>query len=523
MVVYPQIDPRPAIDAIPGARSINGFGGVAVPWTLGAMRIAANIGLPAQSPMVRDYDFPIHPGLKPMLHQIQMADFMALHPRCFNLSDMRTGKTLAALWAFEYLRQLGVVEKALVIAKLSTLEGVWQRELYSHFLGRLRGITLHGSRDKRLSALDKRGEIYIVNYDGLTIGSARGSHGLVLGPFGQSIVDREDISCIIIDESATLRNAPTRRWKCVRQIVQPKSHVWQMTGTPAPNAPTDAHAQKKLMFPVEPWPSFRLRTMFRVNQWRWAPKKDAAQEVARFLQPSIRFERAEVMELPPMVYDPPIHIPLTKEQELFIKELKAKLQIQIESGQKITAANEAGIRIKLLQIVCGAIYDEGHLPHPIDATNRLEVLRETIDEAGHKCVVFAPFTSVVELLYRNLNEHKISAEKITGQVGPKDRADTFRRFRDEDSPRILVADPGTVAHGVDLSAANTIIWYGPTDKVEDYTQANQRISGPNQKRGMLIVRLSSTATEREIFRRLDAKETLQGVILDLVREARDHE
>jgi hypothetical protein len=71
---------------------------------------------------------------------------------------------------------------------------------------------------------------------------------------------------------------------------------------------------------------------------------------------------------------------------------------------------------------------------------------------------------------------------------------------------------------IDLSAANTIVWYGPTDRVEDYQQANQRIAGPRQRRGMLIVRLASTSIERTIYQRLDNKQSLQGIILDLVKE-----
>jgi SNF2 family DNA or RNA helicase len=448
-----------------------------------------------------------------------MAGFMTLHPRCFNLSDMRTGKTLAALWAYDYLRQQGIVKKCLVIAKLSTLERVWLRELYSHFLGRLSGLVLQGTRAEREALLDTRdADVYIINYDGLCIGTQRGRHGLLPGPLAGRLAAREDISCVILDESATLRNSGTRRWKVVRQVVADKPYVWQLTGTPTPNAPTDAHAQKRLVYPVEPWRAFRARTMVAFGPFKWVAQKGAAKEVAKFLQPAIRFERADVMELPPLVYDPPIEVPLTAQQIKLIREMKSELQIRLDEGTEITAVNEAGLRIKLIQILTGAVYDHEHVAHAIDASPRLEMLREVIEEAGGKCLVFAPLTSVVNVLYRTLQQHKISAAMITGATSGKDRNDIFRRFDAEADPRVLVADPGTVAHGLDLSAANTIVWYGPTDRVEDYAQANQRIAGPRQRRGMLIVRLASTSIERAIYQRLDAKQSLQGVILDLVKE-----
>jgi SNF2 family DNA or RNA helicase len=520
MAIYPPsaVPAAAVLDHVPGALLVNGAT-VAVPFTLPNMQIACTMGLPAVSPMVRHYDWPIHPGLEPMAHQKQMAAFMTLHPRCFNLSDMRTGKTLAALWAYDYLRLQGLVKKCLVIAKLSTLERVWLRELTAHLLGRVSGLVLQGTRDQREALLDTRDvDVYIINYDGVCLQTQRGHHGLLLGPLARRLVEREDISCVILDESATLRNSGTQRWKVVRQVVANKPYVWQLTGTPTPNAPTDAHAQKRLVYPVEPWRAFRARTMVAFGPFKWVAQKGAAKEVAKFLQPAIRFERADVMELPPLVYDPPIEVPLTAQQIKLIREMKAELQIRLEEGTEITAVNEAGLRIKLIQILCGAVYDHEHVAHQVDASPRLEMLREVIEEAGGKCLVFAPLTSVVNVLYRELRHHKLTTALITGATSAKERNDIFRRFTDDIDPRILVADPGTVAHGLDLSAANTIIWFAPTDRVEDYQQANQRIAGPRQRRGMLIVRLASTSIERTIYQRLDAKQSLQGVILDLVKE-----
>lgn len=519
-VIYKGVDARQVTASIQSAIRM-AEDQVAVPFDMPTMQLAKWIGLPAYSPIETQYDWPIHPGLKPMAHQIRMAAFLTLHPRCFNLSDMRTGKTLAALWAFDYLKRLGMVDKALIVAKLSTLERVWGNEIFRHFLGRLSGVVVYGDRNERQAALDRPGDVYIINYDGLAVGTKRGAGGIEIGPIARRICDDPRFSAIVIDESSAYRNSGTKRWKIMRQIVANKGYVWQMTGTPTPNMPTDAHAQKRLVLPCENWVAFRNRTMFQINKFKWVNKKDAADTVSKFLQPAIRFERAECMDLPDMVFDPPLQVELTTEQVELIAKLKAELQITLASGAKVTAVNEASLRIKLIQILCGAVYDETHKAHRVDASPRLDALKETIEEAGGKCLVFAPLTSVVELLHRELTKHGWSAALITGAVSGKDRNTIFRDFTDKPDPRIIVADPGTVAHGLDLSAANTIIWYGPTDRVEDYTQANQRISGPNQRRGMLIVRLVATAIEREIFARLDAKQSLQGLILDLVKEGRE--
>src|SRR3974377_942792 len=76
---------------IPNAKLLNGY--VAFPKTLFACQMAAWFGLPPP-PVLDDYNWPIIHGRQPLRHQMLTANFMCLHPKCFNLSDMGTMKTL---------------------------------------------------------------------------------------------------------------------------------------------------------------------------------------------------------------------------------------------------------------------------------------------------------------------------------------------------------------------------------------------------------------------------------------------
>src|SRR6266852_6157276 len=89
------------IRAVPNAKQLhNGY--VAFPRTLYSCQLARWFGLPVP-PIMDDYDWPIAPGRTPLEHQKLMANFMVLHAKSFNLSDMGTMKTLAVLWAADYL------------------------------------------------------------------------------------------------------------------------------------------------------------------------------------------------------------------------------------------------------------------------------------------------------------------------------------------------------------------------------------------------------------------------------------
>jgi SNF2 family DNA or RNA helicase len=107
---------------------------------------------------------------------------------------------------------------------------------------------------------------------------------------------------------------------------------------------------------------------------------------------------------------------------------------------------------------------------------------------------------------------------VYGDTSQKERNRIFAAFQGTDSPRILIADPGTMAHGLDLYAAQTVIWYGVTEKPELYQQANKRAHRPGQKHPVTVVQIVSNALEREIYRRLETNTALQGALLDLVKK-----
>ena len=128
-------------------------------------------------------------------------------------------------------------------------------------------------------------------------------------------------------------------------------------------------------------------------------------------------------------------------------------------------------------------------------------------------------TSVVHMLHEKLKGSYV-CDMINGEVKGKARDDVIRRFGDPENPlRIIVVDPGTVSHGINqFVTANVAIWYGPTDKTEQYLQANKRIDRPGQTVPTTIIQLVATKTEKEIFARLEANQSMQGVVLKLAEE-----
>lgn len=520
-VVYDTPDVERIRTLIPEAKPLNGHA-VVVPHDMRNMQVMRFLGYPAYSPILTDYDWPRNPFKvpEPFAHQKQMAAFLTLHPRCFNLSEMRTGKTLPALWAADYLMLRGYINRVLILSPLSTIYRVWENEIKNHFMGRRDYRVLYGSRDARFEALEQPADFYIINHDGLGVGSVKSQRGLQLGELASLVKQSAGaggIDCIIVDEGSVYKDSGTNRYKVLRQVLADKPYVWWLTGTPTPVEPVNAWSQARIVRKdyVESQNSFRDRSMTRVSQFKWVPKREGAQLAAQILQPAIRFTRAETFGTKqPRMED--YEVELSAPQQQAFDELKKNLRAQVGTGV-INAVNEATLRMKLLQIVCGAVYGPEHEVHKIDCRPRLDAVFDVIEQAAGKILIFAPLTSVVNLLHSVLSEH-YTVEKVTGNVGAAARNEIFRRFSESDTLRVIVADPGCMAHGLDLSAADTIIWFGPTDKPEVYQQANARIDGPRQTKGMLIFRLVATPVEKEAYRRLDSREKMQGLVLEMIRD-----
>lgn len=515
--VYDTPTPERITACIPGAKQIDSQR-VAVSCTLLRMQAMRFLGYEAVSPILHDYDWPRDRSIvpEPFNHQYHIASFLTLHRRCFNLSDMGTGKTLSTLWAYDFLMSIGAVKRALILAPISTLSSVWEDAIIRHFVGRRTCNVVYGDRNKRIRLLSEERDFYIINHDGLGVGTSRQERKVIIGELAKAVAAREDINAISVDEGSNYKDSGTLRYKILRNAVSKKPYLWWITGSPAANAPTDAHAQARMVRRnyFESYKDFRERTMYKVSTFKWVPRKDAASRVAEILQPSIRYDIDDCIDLPPMVVETR-DVELTKSQEKALGDMKRQLKLEFEQG-KVTAINEAALRQKLIQIACGAVYGEKHQVHLIDAKPRLDTLLEVLQFAKGKFFVFAPLTSIVNLLYLELGKH-YKVGKIDGSVSKSKRDSILREFQTDSDLEGIVAHPETMAHGIDGTAADLIVWYAPVDDAEIYDQANRRIKRPGQKNSMLIIRLASTSTERGIYQRLHSKEGMQGAILDIIR------
>src|ERR1700726_4823116 len=285
--------------AIPEARRVNGAY-VAVPRTLRNCQVLRLLQLPVP-PIIDNYDWPHAPGITPYETQKLQANFMVLHPRCFNLSDMGVGKTLSALWASDYLMRQHPGMRTLIVAPLSILESVWKNAVFKHFLGRRTADIVYGDAAKREHILaTSKADYLIINFDGIGIG-AHTRKRFELDGLSRALAERQDIRIAIVDEASAYRDATTKRHRIARIVIGRRDYLWLMTGTPVPNAPTDAYGLAKMVNNAlgKSFTTFRLETMLKISQFKWVSQRDGYDKAYRLLTPAVRIAIEDVWDGPP--------------------------------------------------------------------------------------------------------------------------------------------------------------------------------------------------------------------------------
>ena len=451
-----------------------------------------------------EYEWPRPHGFTPFVHQKSTAEFLVSNRKAFCFNEQGTGKTASVIWAVDYLMNIGLIRRVLVICPLSIMKSAWQGDLFKFALHRTVSVA-YGNARKRKEIINAGAEFVIINFDGVGIVKDE----IINGGF----------DLIVVDEASAYKNAQTSRWKDLRDLTRVIKGLWMLTGTPAAQSPADAFGLAKLVNPKgvpQFFTHFKDMVMTKVSQYRYIPKPTAKHIVHTALQPAIRFEKRQCIDLPPLTFVER-DAPLTPQQSGFYKLLKKEMMIEA-AGEEISAVNAATQINKLLQISCGSIYTDTGGVVDFDVSNRLNVVQEIVDECSNKVLIFVPFTHSIMLLEKHLTKNGVTCEIINGSVSVNKRSDVVKQFQEQPDPKVLIIQPQAASHGLTLTAADTIVWYAPCTSVETYLQANARIDRPGQVNPMTIVHIRGSQVESRLYSMLQNNVAGHKEIIDLYQE-----
>jgi len=386
-------------------------------------------------------------------HQKLALQYMRLNDSFALFMEQGCGKTLPTLCRILELRKQEYITTALVVTPKATM-GAWYRD-----------IEMFSEADQRLL----RDCITVINYDKV---------------WRDKTFDRE-WGCIVLDESHKIKNRTSKRAKFLLRLALKSKYRYILTGTPIGNGQLE-NIWSQYAF-LEPcivngrvaskifgtYKQFEDRYCL-LNQY-WKPYRykyvDELQDI--IAEHSYRVTKAECLDLPEKLPDEVYDIEL-KEPTLY-KELHKSSTVE-ELG--ILAENPLARMTKLRQ-VCSGFLNDGETVHELKC-EKINVLEEFLDGWEKKLVVFCEFKHSIKAVSALLTKLKINHVILDGEQ--KDKL-IWRKFQSDPKIRVIICQYQSASQGIDLYAADTIIFYEPTLSSNTLDQSRDRIhrSGQTEK------------------------------------------
>ena len=445
---------------------------------------------------------------KPHRYQAYFTSRILDTPKVAGWLECGLGKTVSTLTAInELIYCRFMVRRVLVIAPKKVCEATWQDEAQKwEHLQHLRFSTVLGNERQRLAALYRAADIYIINRDNV-----------------QWLVDTLGndwfFDMMVLDEASSFKNHQAKRFRKLKTVLPRVSRIVELTGTPAPRDLMDLWAQiylldegKRLGKTISAyraqWFLPDKRNATTIFSYKAAEGSDSAIR-QRLSDICISMKAEDYLELPACIeHDIPVVLD-AKAQKCY-NDMEKKLVLELV-GQTIDAGTAAVLRMKLLQIAAGAVYDDsGAVAFVHDC--KLEAFMELLEQLnGQHALVFYAYKHDRDRLLAAMKKEKINAREFKG---PEDQ-----EYWNNGKVDVLLAHPASCAYGLNLQrGGHNIVWYGLTDSLELYLQANARLHRQGQRHPVIVHRLLVKGTvDEDVAVGLAAKDQCQAALLQAMK------
>lgn len=420
--------------------------------------------------------------------------------------DMGLGKTVTTLTAInELMYDRFLISRVLVIAPKRVAEDTWTTEAskWDH-LNHLKISRVLGNQRERLMALDQEADIYVINRENVD--------WLV------NICQKKwPFDMVVVDELSSFKSNQARRFKALRKVRPLIERFVGLTGTPSPNGLMDLWPQMYLIDRGERLgqtiTGYRERYFYPAKSnghvvYAYEPKPGASEAIQKKISDiCISMKAEDYLQMPELTVNDILVKLQPKEMDKYL-ELEREKLMELD-GTQVTALTAASVYNKLLQMANGGVYgDDGNT---VEIHRRkLDALEEILEAAsGNPVLVFYNYRHDYMRLADTFKSYQ--PRTLGGQQDIRDW--------NEGRIRLLLAQPASMGHGLNLQAGgHIIVWYGLNWSLELYQQANARLYRQGQRNGVIIHRLIASGTvDEDVIKRLEKKDETQEDLMEALK------
>lgn len=399
---------------------------------------------------------------KPRIIQEHMEDIERGHDKCALWSPPGSGKTSATINVL-CERKLFYRGKTLIVAPLPVAANTWPSEIekFDNFRNDLSYtvITGNSSPKDREKLLREDVDAYICNYEML--------------PWLESKLKSKEFRRLrftncVIDESTCIKNYRLRKGsKRARSLVKISATckcIFELTGTPGDNGLEDLWGQIYVLDHGLRLGSalkyFRPKYFENVSEGDyplWEPRPGAKQEIFDKLR-DIAFS-IDVKKYYPVDEFIEFTIPVQLPGKIMdqYNELKKKFVLKLSEEDIVTAGSAGIAKMKLLQIISGAIYKEGsRTEYYVLHDCKLDALDRIIAELQENVFIVYQFRHTCDRLL----------QRYKGAVHFSGEPNILKKWNDG-KISIIISHPESIQFGINMQYGGRSIifidnWYSAT-------------------------------------------------------------
>lgn len=471
---------------------------------------------------------------KPYAHQLECLNKFGRKDAFALLAEMGTGKTWIIINNIADLWSTGDCDAVLVLAP-NGVHSNWTRlELPKHLPDwvRYRAAAWSSSANKKEQrALDNLfssdGELRVLTMNWEALSTKRAFE------FAKKFATTAGRLMIVADESDSIKNPSTQRFKALSSLKPHSTFRRIMSGTPVNNAPFDLFSQfsflDETILRTTSFYAFKaeyaemlqdghplLKNIKDKMRASGKPMRGSPQVVARdkdkrpkyrnleklsaLIEPhSFRVLKKDCLDLPDKIYKT-LFFDLTKEQKEIYKKAAKECRLIFEGND--TPFNKLTATMKLAQITSGYyIHPLSETPVRIDGENpKLEMLvgrAKTLADAGEKTIIWARYRIEIEDIVNRLRHEGLSVVEYHGGVGRAERVETIEAFESGEA-QVFVGNQQAGGTGITLVAASNVIYFSNNFSLRDRLQSEDRAHRIGQTKSVNYINIAGKGTIDEI-------------------------
>ena len=311
---------------------------------------------------------------------------------------------------------------------------------------------------------------------------------------------------LLLDEAQSIKNPRTKNAHAVKAI--PAEYRLALTGTPLENSVEELWSVFDFLMPGFLGHHASFQKHFGKPIMEHGNAGALAQLKSKTSAFMIRRTKAEVLkELPPKI-ETTMSVELNDDQNVLYQEVLARTKTELFQTVEKQGFKRSQIHILAALTKLRQICNHPNLVEP-DGTYSsgkldtcMEIVRE-IQSEGRKVLIFSQFTSMLDIIGKQLREEKVSFSMLTGKT--KHRQALVDSFNADPSITAFLISLKAGGTGLNLTSADTVIVFDPWWNPAVENQAIDRAHRIGQKKTVNVYRLVTQGTIEEKILSLQGK------------------